>query len=137
MSPESKPSKTPTDEIPAADAYDIAAIRARLLEVVEQLRAYDREATRQVSRMAKTLNTLANKLDTLAQNLHPPDLHEALENVEAPYAVPSARFLAERLTEGIGLVVELLPDAEITGSLETQKKARAWLESLGILTDTG
>lgn len=122
-----------TDEIRAVDVYDIEEIRKRVLDVVERLRRVDAEVN-QLDKIMGTLGTLADKLDQLAQNLKPPDLHDILSEIDAPYAVPNARYLAERLTEAIFVVTELMADAEITGSVEAHAKARAWLEKLGILS---
>lgn len=125
-------SKTPTDELPVADVYDIGEIRKRLLEVVERLTHVDAEIA-EVGRLGLTLTRIADKLEQLSKNLTPPDLHEVFAELDAPYAIPNARFLAQKLTEAIILVTQLMPDAEITGSLETHENARAWLESMGIL----
>jgi hypothetical protein len=126
--------KTPTGELPASDVYDIGEIRERLLEVVDRLRFVDQEI-QELTAVVGTLTKLADKLDTLSKNLAPPDLHEVLAEIDAPYAVHNMRYLAERLTEAILLVPELMADAEITGSKEAYDKAKTWLESLGILMD--
>lgn len=127
------PSKTPTAELRAIDAYDLTEIRQRLLDVVERLRRAAHASSADIGQLLGTLSTLGEKLDQLGKNLQPPDLHAIFEEIDAPYSIPNTRFLAERLTEAIIIVTDLMHDAEITGSTEVYEKAKTWLGKMGIL----
>ena len=80
------------------------------------------------------LNAQAEVLEKVAELLVPPTYQGILGAVDMgrPVAPRQARMMADWMVEGAGIIRELMDDAEITGSHGAWKRARAWLDRLGL-----
>lgn len=79
------------------------------------------------------LGLQADRLDEITAELAMPTFKGILADIGSPHTwVTSthARYLAELITIGAGIVRSLMRDAEITGSEDALKRARVWLQTL-------
>jgi hypothetical protein len=79
------------------------------------------------------LGLQADRLDEIVTELATPTFNGILADIGAPHTwvtTTHARYLADLITLGAGIVRSLMADAEITGSTDALRRARVWLQTL-------